>query len=93
MNTSFINGIVHCKWRRLRRSTIRGQLYDLLTNQYHVLLATGQIDTSDPNANDDFTKVYHDERLASSNRVDLKQIGSIKGKSLLFLVRIHGESS
>ncbi|CAG2106038.1 unnamed protein product [Medioppia subpectinata] len=83
LNTTYANGVLYCKWRRRRRSTIRGQQYDIKDRKYYVLLAFGLL-----GQNKD--KEFHTERLASDRAVDIRQIGHVHTQSSAFLIRIHG---
>ena len=84
LNTSYSNGILYCKWRKRRRSTIRGNQFDLKDNKYYIILAFGLLAANDE-------KEFHTERLASQESVDIRVIGHVSGYSKSFLYKIHGE--
>ncbi len=83
LNTSYTNGILYCKWRRRRRSTIRGKQFDLRDKKYYIFLAFGSL-----NENDD--KEIHTDKLTSEDVVDIRYIGHIAAYSKLFLIKLHG---
>ncbi|CAG2174719.1 unnamed protein product, partial [Oppiella nova] len=83
LNTTYSNGILYCKWRRRRRSTVRGNAYDLKDKKYYILLAFGLL-----GANED--KEFHTERLASDQSVDIRVVGHVITHSTTFLIQIHG---
>lgn len=83
MNRSYENGLVNCKWKRNKRSDARNMVFDLQDKSYYLLLASGAL-------NDDRSKAYHDDRLASNAIVDFASAGAITGSSMMYLLKIHG---
>ncbi|XP_054152847.1 putative ferric-chelate reductase 1 homolog [Oppia nitens] len=86
LNTTYNNGLLYCKWRRRRRSTIRGVQYDLKDKQYYLLLAYGLL------AGKEDTKDYHTERLATDQTIDMRIVGQLSAaqQSTSFLIKLHG---
>ena len=51
LSTSFLNGIVYCKWHRSASTVIEGHNFDIKNNSYYLLLAYGPLDSGILTAN------------------------------------------
>lgn len=81
-NSSYVNGIIYCKFMRDTETTVEGEKFDLVNDKYHLLIAAGS------NV-DDSNLRYHDIREASQEKRSLADVGIIAVASEL-LLRLHG---
>ncbi|KAJ9583131.1 hypothetical protein L9F63_022523, partial [Diploptera punctata] len=81
-NSSYVNGVIYCKFVRDPVTTVEGETFDLINDKYHLLIAAGA-NVGDNNLN------YHDVREASQEKRSLADVGIIAGASELF-VKLHG---
>lgn len=80
---SYTDGVLRCRWRRIRHTSIDRADYDLLTGKYYILLAQGDLRQGSE-------KEKHEFRVSTSNVVNLAAAGAVSGSDMRFLIRIHG---
>merc|ERR1712050_290880 len=74
-------GWISCSWKRTRRATIEGQVWNLEEDKYHVMLAQGSVRDGALNK--------HRVKSVSASPAGLGEVGPVKSKSRLFLI-LHG---
>jgi len=74
-------GWISCSWKRTRRATIEGQVWNLETDKYHVMLAQGSVRDGVLNK--------HRVKSISGHPAGLGEVGPVKAKSRLFII-LHG---
>lgn len=77
------DGILNCRWTRDIEILENGMTFNLLNNEYYILLAKGPMKTATE-------KKYHDYRLRSETAVNLTSIGIIDSGSPSSLIKAHG---
>lgn len=82
VNASFVDGTIYCKMERVAVTTILDKEFDLINNKWHLLVAIG-------NSVHENSVAFHTQRLASSDRINLGEVGYLRGRSVL-LYRLHG---
>ncbi|XP_055385328.1 putative ferric-chelate reductase 1 homolog isoform X2 [Condylostylus longicornis] len=83
ITSSYINGVIHCKFQKDPKTTVQGKTIDLINKQYHLLLATG-IALKDTGVG------YHqNNRLATASPFYFSVVQGLSGSSTL-LLRLHG---
>ncbi|XP_044263845.1 putative ferric-chelate reductase 1 homolog [Tribolium madens] len=83
MNASIINDVLYCKVMRDERTKVKGKIFDLANEKYHILVASGsQISPT--------SVAFHDLAfLASGNKQSLSDVSALAAASKL-LIRLHG---
>ncbi|CAG9761930.1 unnamed protein product [Ceutorhynchus assimilis] len=83
LNGSIIDGTIYCRVRRDALTNVNGTIFDLLSQKYYLLIASG----SKVRAN---SVAFHDlSYLASAESQALSDVSSLAPKSKL-LIRLHG---
>lgn len=83
IESSLVDGVIHCKIERQAQTTVRGKRFDLINDQYNLLLATGE------GLKENSVGYHSIAKLASAQKQSLADIAEFKGASVL-LLRIHG---
>uniref|UniRef100_U5EVK0 Putative ferric-chelate reductase 1 n=1 Tax=Corethrella appendiculata TaxID=1370023 RepID=U5EVK0_9DIPT len=83
IDRSYIDGTIYCKVEREAATTVRGRRFDLITDNFHILLATGSKVSGDHVSYHDIGRHFTDSPRA------LAETASFTGSSKLFL-RLHG---
>lgn len=83
VDKSLIDGKIYCKVQRNIVTTVQGKMFDLMNNQYNIMLALGK-SVKDNGAG------YHDiGRIVSGQSIVLSEVQDLSGSSTL-LLRLHG---
>ncbi|XP_014093279.2 putative ferric-chelate reductase 1 homolog isoform X1 [Bactrocera oleae] len=83
LESSVVDGIIYCKVQRDVVTRVQGKSFDLLNNNYHLLVASGS-------GLKENSVGYHDiGRLPSGSPINLAIVQDLSGSSTL-LLRLHG---
>ncbi|XP_055859170.1 putative ferric-chelate reductase 1 homolog isoform X2 [Episyrphus balteatus] len=83
VDSSLIDGKIYCKVQRDILTTVQGQMFDLMNNQYYIMVALGK-SVKDNGAG------YHDiGRIVSGKAIILSDVQDLSGSSNI-LLRLHG---
>lgn len=82
-NSSFVNGNVYCRFERDTVTTVEGEVFNLATDQYNLLIAAG---TSATGTN---IEVHDVTKAAADTKQSLKDVSAVAVASNL-LLKLHG---
>lgn len=83
LESSYNDGTIYCKVERNPVSTIRGTTFDLINDEYYLLLATGE------GLKENSVGYHSIDKLSSGKKQYLSETAEFKGASVL-LLRLHG---
>lgn len=93
VQTVISNGRISCSWTQSLPFSVRGNMYDLVKNKYHLMLARGAFRSAS-------IKAYHTDRIVSNEKIDLASVSN-SGSSVanpgpgsagqpIYLIKAHG---
>ncbi|GAB0093620.1 Putative ferric-chelate reductase 1 homolog [Sergentomyia squamirostris] len=82
-NSSYNDGVIHCTVERLAKTTMMGKTFDLLNEQYYLLLAAGS-------STRDGSVAFHDILFRATSRSARLTDPTNFGAASVLLYRLHG---
>lgn len=83
LNSSYVNGKIHCYVERIENITINGHEFDIDNQAFHIMLIYGDDATT--------TQILeHKDREVSSRAIFLQDPANLAGADKPLLIKLHG---